>query len=73
MCVGPTSPPKPPPPPPPPVVEPSVQPTDGDSGEDAQIRRRARVQASGRSSTLWTTPSGILGEPNIGRTTLLGG
>jgi len=72
MCVGPPDPPKPPPPPPPaPLVETNLPPAD--SGDGAQARRRARVQAGGRRSTLMTTPSGVLGEPNIGRPTLLGG
>ncbi len=45
----------------------------GGSGEGARLRRRARVQASGRRSTLMTGPSGVSDDPNVGRTTLLGG
>mgnify|MGYP003152477468 CR=1 FL=1 len=44
---------------------------DDDGG--SRLRRRARVQASGRRSTLMTGPSGVSNDPNVGRTTLLGG
>jgi len=76
MCVSPPSPPS-PPTRPPPVVEPlpvrrAVDSVD-DTGENAQARRRARVQARGRRATLMTGPSGITEQANLGRATLLGG
>lgn len=54
-------------------TEPTAAPVGGEPGEGARSRRRARVQASGRRSTLMTGPSGVLDDPNVGRTTLLGG
>ena len=83
MCAGPVAPifrrPSPPPAPAPvaatvsaPSASAPQRDTSGD-GYSAQSRRRARVQAGGRRSTLMSTPAGVLGEPNIGRATLLGG
>ena len=75
MCV---SPPSPPAPPPPPIVEPRPveRPDDSVMAEDdggSKARRRARVQARGRRSTLMTGPSGVTEQANLGRATLLGG
>jgi hypothetical protein len=76
MCV---SPPSPPTPRPPPVVEPlpvrraadSVIPEDA-TGENAQARRRARVQARGRRGTMLTGAEGVTETPSLGIRTLLG-
>ncbi len=73
MCVGPPSPPKPQPPPAPPPVAPIEPASVPDDGSGSRARRRARVQAGGRRSTLMTGAGGVLGEPNVGRPTLLGG
>jgi len=75
MCITPDPPPPSPPSPPPAPMgtEPTAAPVGGEPGEGARSRRRARVQASGRRSTLMTGPTGVMNEANIGRTTLLGG
>ena len=76
MCVSPPSPPSDPTPqPPPPIIErPRVAPPDSedDSGEAAQDRRRARVQARGRRGTMLTGSQGVTENPNLGIRTLLG-
>ena len=58
-------------------TEPTPAPVSGGSvegsGEGGRSRRRARVQARGRRSTLMTGPSGVVDDPNVGRATLLGG
>jgi hypothetical protein len=74
MC-GPSNPPTPPslpsaPAPMPEMADMGMAPDD-DGGSRA--RRRARVQASGRRSTLMTGPYGVMEQANVGRTTLLGG
>ena len=76
MCFSPSPPraaPPPPPPPPPVAAAASVTGDISGDGRSATDRRRGRVQAAGRRQNVLTGPGGVLGEPNIGRRTLLGG
>lgn len=59
----------PPPPPPPPAPTP-VQ-VDEEILQKQRAKRRQRLQAAGRAGTILT--AGGLGDPNVGRNTLLGG